>query len=114
MLVLNSQLPMKSQFERLLSNKAISERLSKMDIKTPNDIKARFFADNDIIKLYLKTFTAGGENENVFFDYFPFIEIFLLQIEGEEASRLSKRRMELEKAGRQLAGRDRSGRDRHP
>jgi spermidine synthase len=74
MVVLSSQSPIKDQSNRLFSNKPVKEKLNKIDIKTPNDIRARFFADNDLIKLYLQTFTPGTEHENIFFDYFPFIE----------------------------------------
>jgi spermidine synthase len=74
MVIISSTSPIKNQSTSLFSNKKLVKRLKKIDIKTSNDIKARFFAKNDLIKLYTQTFTAGGEHDNLFFDYFPFIE----------------------------------------
>jgi spermidine synthase len=74
LIVLSSREPIKIQNEKLLQNKEIKDQLKRIDIHSLNDIQARFFGNSDLINLYLKTFTFGGKEDNLFFDYFPFIE----------------------------------------
>jgi spermidine synthase len=74
MIVVSSISPLQNHFDRLFSNPKIDARLAKFAITSPNDLNARYFANEDLLDLYLQTFTQGDKGDNLFFDYFPFLE----------------------------------------
>lgn len=94
LLILSSVLPFsKDSGESLFRDKNIAKLLDKIGVKSMNDLKIRFFLDDEtgIEPLYIKTYSDGGRQENILFDRFPYLErdAFAYKIAFEKPDYLS-------------------------